>query len=228
MLIKELFEKSENGTLTFEQFESLMKENGANFKDLSTGDYVSVGKHNNLLEAKDKEIETLNNTIKTRDTDLEELKTKLAEAGTDAEKLTTLTNDFTNLQGKYDADVKAYKEQLKKQAYEFAVKEYANTLNFTSAAAKRDFTQSLIRENYKMDNGKIMGAEDFRVKYESENADAFKAVEPAPEPAPAPAPQEPPKPTFTAPTQGTPNPPHVSLSQLMQQKNENPDMTINF
>ena len=226
MVIKELFEKAENGTLTFEQFESLMKESGANFKDMSTGEYVSKHKYDDALEAKDKEIETLNKTIGTRDTDLEELKTKLSEAGTDAEKLNTLTDDFTKLQGKYDADVKAYKEQLKKQAYEFAVKEYANTLNFSSAAAKRDFTQSLIKENYKMDNGKIMGAEDFRVKYESENTDAFKAVEPTPAPQPTPEPT--PKPAFVNPTPGTPNPAHVSLSQMMQAKNENPDMTVTF
>lgn len=227
MLIKELFEKSENGTLTFAQFESLMKENGANFKDLSTGEYVSKHKFDDTIDAKDKEIESLNKTIGIRDKDLEGLKTKLEEAGTDAEKLQTLTSDFTALQGKYDADVKAYKEQLKKQAYEFAVKEYANTLEFSSSAAKRDFTSSLIKENYKMDNGKIMGADDFKAKYEAENSDAFKVVAPEPTPEPTPVPPTP-KPEFVNPTPGTPNPQHLSLSQMMMAKNENPDMTITF
>lgn len=33
MTIKELFEKGEDGTLTFEQFEKLMSESGAKFVD---------------------------------------------------------------------------------------------------------------------------------------------------------------------------------------------------
>ena len=41
MNIKEIFDKAENGTLTFEQFEALAKDNKAKFADLSEGNYVS-------------------------------------------------------------------------------------------------------------------------------------------------------------------------------------------
>ena len=39
MNIKEIFDKAENGTLTFEQFETIAKDGGAKFTDLSEGKF---------------------------------------------------------------------------------------------------------------------------------------------------------------------------------------------
>ena len=220
MTIKEVFEKAENGTLTYAQFEELTKD--VKFADLSTGDYVSKRKYEDEIGNKDNQIKTLNDTIKTRDKDLEDLKTKLTEAGTDAEKLNGLTADFANLQNKYDADVKAYKEQLKKQAYDFAVKEFAATKEFSSGAAKRDFIEQLKKASLKMEGDKILGADDFVELYRQDNADAF-VVKQDPTPAPTPAPA----PTFVQPTGGT-EPTKPSLSELMRMKNENPDVVISI
>lgn len=219
MTIKEVFDKSENGTLTFEQFLDLTKD--SKFADLSTGEYVSRRKYDDDLSSKDNQITTLNGTIKDRDKDLETLKTQLAEAGTDATKLTALTEDLTKLQTKYDDDIKTYKQQLKEQAYDFAVKEYAGTKEFSSEAAKRDFIRQLKEANLKMDGDKIMGADDFSTKYESENANAF-VVKKDPEPEPEG------KPKFIEPTGGGPAPKKHTLSELMRLKNENPDATISF
>ena len=222
MTIKEVFDKAENGTLTYAQFEELTKE--AKFADLSQGEYVSKRKYEDELASKDNQINTLNGTIKDRDKDLEALKTQLADAGTDAEKLTALNDDLTKLQGKYDADVKAYKDQLKKQAYEFAVKEFANSKEFSSEAAKRDFISQFKGAELKMDGDKILGADDFFTKYAEENATAIKVAEPEPAPAPA----EPPKPTIVLPTGGASDSQKLSLSELMRLKNENPDLNISF
>lgn len=186
MTIEELFKKSENGTLTYEMFQKLSKESNANFTDLSEGKYVSKNKYEDDLKAKDSAIETLNATITTRDTDLADLKGKLEAAGTDADKLTALTGEFNSLQTKYDNDIKSYQEQLSKQAYEFAVKDFASSKKFTSNAAKRDFINSMIAKELKMDNGKILGADDFVTSYSTENADAFvveKKEDDTPKPA---------------------------------------------
>ena len=220
MTIKDVFDKAENGTLTYDQFTELTKE--AKFADLATGEYVSKKKFDDELANKDSQIQTLNGTLKDRDKDLETLKTQLVDAGTDAEKLTALNEDFAKLQGKYDADVKAYKEQLKKQAYDFAVKDYANTKEFSSSAAKRDFISQLKGAELKMDGDKILGADDFLAKYAEENAEAFVVKAAEPEPAPAPK-HEPPK--FVGPTGGT-EPAKPSLSELMRMKNENPEAII--
>ena len=217
MNIKDIFDASEGGTLTYEQFEAAVKAGGAKFADLSDGKYVSKSKYDADLKAKDGEIEAkvaeitgrddqiknLNETITTRDTDLANLQKKLEEAGQDATKLAELNTQITNMQSKYDADVQNYQNQLKKQAYEFAVKEYAQTKNFTSQAARRDFVQSMIARDLQMEDGKILGRDDFADKYFAENADAL-VVEKAPEP-PAPEPTPTPQvvvPEIVAPTPG--------------------------
>ena len=222
MDLKELFGSAEGGMLTYEQFMELAKQNNAKFVDLSEGGYVSKNKFDAELEARAKEIETLNGTISTRDTDLETLRKQLEEAGADAGKLNDLTSQFQALQSKYDTDSKNYKKQLQEQAYEFAVREFAGTKNFSSQAAKRDFIQSMIAKQLKMENNSILGADDFVEIYTQENADAFVVKNDNP-PATPPTPP----PTFVNPTGGT-TPPKPSLSELMRMKNENPDAVIQF
>lgn len=205
MNIKELFEKAENGTLTYEQFEAAAKAGNAKFTDLNEGNYVSKSKYTSDLKAKEDQIETLNGTIATRDTDLTALKTKLEAAGADADKLATLTNDFTALQTKYTEDTKNYQAQLAKQAYEFAVREHANTKKFTSEAAKREYIRSMSAENLKLKDNVIIGAEDFDKLYTEKNADSFVVENPDQNPpTPAGAGN---LPQFVAPTPGgTPAP----------------------
>lgn len=189
MNLEELFK---GGALTYAQFEEAVKANGLKLADLSKGDYVAKKKYDDDLSSKDQAIAKLNADIATRDTDLGNLKTQLAEAGTNAEKLTKITNDLSALQGKYDDDVKAYKKQLEKQAYEFAVKDFASTKKFSSNAAKRDFIGSMIAKELKMEGDKILGAEDFVTSYASNNADAFVVADTSQSSNP--------KPTFVSPT----------------------------
>ena len=188
MNIKELFEKAENGVLTFDQFEALAKAGNAKFADLNEGNYVSKNKYTSDLEAKDDQIKALGETISTRDMDLTDLKAKLEAAGADTSKLAELTNQLQDLQGKYTAETKQYEEKLAKQAYEFAVKEFANSKKFTSEAAKRDFTRQMIAENLKFKDDKILGAEDFVTAYTESNKEAFVVENPNPTPDPTPAP----------------------------------------
>lgn len=220
MNIKDIFDKAEDGTLTFDQFEAIMKDSGAKFADLSDGKYVSKSKYETDLKAKDGEIaakdteitgrddqiKNLTETISTRDTDLANLQKQLEDAGQDATKLAELNNQITGMQAKYDADVQAYQNQLKQQAYEFAVKEFAQTKNFSSQAARRDFVQSMIARGLQMDGDKILGREDFAEAYFAENADALVPEKaPEPEPTPEPTPEPAPKvvvPEFIAPTPG--------------------------
>lgn len=200
MTIKEIFEAADGGTLNFQQFEEAVKTGGAKFVDLNEGNYVSKNKYENEIATLTTQINDLNGTISTRDADLQNLQAQLEAAGTDAEKLNSVTNDLSTLQNKYNSDIKEYQNKLKHQAYEFAVKEFANSKNFTSNAAKRDFVNSMISKDLKMDQNMILGAEDFVSAYAKDNADAFVVA--TPEPAPA----EPPKPMFVSPTQGSQQP----------------------
>ena len=178
MTIKELFDKAEDGVLSYEQFEAQAKAGNAKFADLNEGNYVSKGKYTNDLAAKDDQIKSLNETITTRDTDLTELKTKLEAAGADTSKLAELTSQLESLQGKYTEDTKKYEAKLSQQAYEFAVREFANSKKFTSEAAKRDFTRQMIAENLKLKDNKIVGADDFVTAYTESNKEAFMVDKP--------------------------------------------------
>lgn len=196
MNIKEIFAKAENGTLTLAQFEQIAKDGGAKFTDLSEGNYVSKSKYDDDLKVKADAIEELNKTITSRDTDLEGLKGQLASAGTDAKKLSELQANFETLQGKYDADIKAYQAKMDAQKYEFAVREFANGKKFTSNAAKRDFINSMLSAKLTFDDKqRIVGADDFVKNYGEENADAFVVEKPE-----EPKPLETPKPQFAQPT----------------------------
>lgn len=170
--LKQFFEQA-GGSLTYDELESMIKESGSKFVDLTDGNYVAKNKYDNEIQNLNAQIEALNGTIGTRDTDLADLKAKLEASGADSDKIASLTKDFEALQGKYNEDTKAYEEKLRKQSYEFAVREFANSKDFSSKAAKRDFVQTMINEGLKMKDGQIIGADDFVNHYKEENSDAF-------------------------------------------------------
>ena len=114
-----------------------------------------------------------NDDIKQRDADLADLKQKLADAGTDAETLKNLQTEFDTLKTNYANAQADYQKQLNKQAYEFAIKEKTNTLQFTSNSAKKAFLSDALAKNLTMDNGNILGFDDFVNAYKEQDAGAF-------------------------------------------------------
>lgn len=175
MKIEDVFSGAEGGSLTLEQFQAKAKEGGASFADLSEGNYVSISKHNSELKAKDDQINTLNTNLSDRDKDLASLQDQLKNAGNDAEKLSSVSADLSALQTKYDEDTKAFQAKLDKQARDFAIKEYAASKKFTSAAARRDYIANMQNaDNVKLNkDGVLKGVSDFDTDYSKENADAF-------------------------------------------------------
>jgi len=87
MNVKDLFNKGENGVLTYDQFKQFADEMKAKFVDLSEGNYVDKNKFTDEVANKDKQIEALKGDISKRDGDLAGLQEKLKNAGNDVEKL---------------------------------------------------------------------------------------------------------------------------------------------
>ena len=125
-----------------------------------------------------------NDDIKQRDTDLADLKQKLADAGTDAETLKNLQTDFDTLKTNYANAQADYQKQLNKQAYEFAIREKTNGLQFTSNSAKKAFLSDALAKNLTMDNGNILGFDDFVSAYKEQDAGAFVVETTTEEPKP--------------------------------------------
>ena len=157
----------------------------------------------NKLEAAEsdkKAIEVKYNTdIAQRDTDLATLQEKLKNAGADADKLSNLQTDFDNLQQTYNTAKADYEKQLEKQAYDFAIRENVANLKFSSNSAKKAFIADITAKNLSMENGKILGFDDFVNAYKEQDAGAFVVDDDTAAGKP--------KPTFSGKTTPTPDEP---------------------
>ena len=157
----------------------------------------------NKLEAAEsdkKAIEVKYNTdIAQRDTDLATLQEKLKNAGADADKLSNLQTDFDNLQQTYNTAKADYEKQLAKQAYDFAIRENVANLKFSSNSAKKAFIADITAKNLSMENGKILGFDDFVNAYKEQDAGAFIVDDDTEAGKP--------KPTFSGKTTPTPDEP---------------------
>ena len=194
------------------------------FADLSEGGYVSVDKYNSQVNGLNQQVKDLQGQLTQRDTDISDLQGKLTAAQADATKLADVQTQLTGLQAKYTKDQQDWAAKTAKQRKEFMVREKANDLKFTSAAAKRDFLGQANGKDFQLDGDTLMGYEDFLAKYKAENPGAL--AEEAP-PAPAPA-NDPPKPNIVLPSSPSGPVRGKSLSDMMKAKNENPDMVVSF
>ena len=168
--LRKLFE---NGAITWEQFEQGVNASGFKIADLASGKYVDKLKYDEDIAAKDTVIDGLNEIVATRDKDLSDLNTRLAEADGDKNKVATLTDQLNSLQNKYEEDGKKYKAELEKQQYLSLAKDLASGLKFSSNAAKEMFINKLVDKGLKVEDGKILGADDFTNSYKEANADSF-------------------------------------------------------
>lgn len=194
------------------------------FADLSEGGYVSVEKYNSQVNGLNQQVKDLQGQLTQRDTDITDLQGKLTAATADASKLADVQTQLNGLQAKYTQDQKDWAAKTAKQRKEFMIREKANDLKFTSAAAKRDFLGQAGAKDFQLDGETLMGYEDFYAKYKADNPGAF--VEDAP-PAPDPK-NNPPQPAIVLPGKPGSAPRGKSLSEMMQAKNDNPNMVVSF
>lgn len=119
------------------------------------------------------QVTDLQAQMSQRDTDMTALQEQLTAAQTDAGKLTEAQTALTALQTKYASDQQKWNEKITKQAYEFAIREQAGKLKFTSAAAQRDFIREATGKKLAFEGGKLMGFDDFTQAYKAENPGAL-------------------------------------------------------
>lgn len=182
--LKALFAEGE--ALTYEQLAEKAKAAKINAVNLAAGGYISVDKHNDKVNALTQQVDALNGQIAQRDTDMVTLQKQLSVAQADASKLGEVQSTLTDLQTRYDTDKHDLEGKLARQAYEFAVREKAGALKFSSAAARKAFIQEAIGKEFKQDGDTLLGYEDFVAKYKADDPDAF--IAPTDKPA-APPPQ---------------------------------------
>lgn len=172
------------------------------------------------VDALNQQVSELQTQATQRDTDLENLKAKLAEAQADAGKLTDAQAALEALQTKYTADQQAWAQKAQEQAYAFAVREKSNEIPFSCAAAKRDFERELLSRNLPLENGQLLGYDDVLKLYKEANPGAILDPKAADDTKPAPR--------IVAPSGGNDPTKKKSLSEIMREKNANPNMVVKF
>lgn len=179
--LKALFGNGE--ALTFDQLMEKATAAKINAVNIADGSYVSKAKFDDKVNALSQQVTDLTGKITQRDTDMSDLQAKLTAAQADAGKLTDAQSALTALQTKYSADQTEWQQKVQKQQYEFAIREKANGMKFTSPAAKRDFIREATGKEFKVDGETLLGYEDFVSKYKTENPGAVVDDKPADPPA---------------------------------------------
>lgn len=156
--LKEIFS---GGALTYEQLAEAVQEKGIELADLATGAYAPQDRLTALETERDAlktQLTDANQAIKGFETlDVESIKAKAAE-----------------WESKYNADTQALRDQLAQTEYSFAVKEAANGLQFTSESARRAFLSDLTAQKLPLQDGKLLGMEDYVKGYQKNDPGAFQ------------------------------------------------------
>ena len=118
-----------------------------------------------------KKFDDLNNDKKELQSQLEEVNTKLQSmSSSDAEKI---KKELEDLKAKYDDDTKALNDKWNKREREYLVNDLTRDLKFSSNSAKKSFINELIEKNLKIEDGKMLGYEDFLNNYRENDEGAF-------------------------------------------------------
>lgn len=203
--------------LTKDVIDKIIDENGS---DIENAKSAAAKKFDSERETMQGQIEDLKTQVTQRDADLSDIQKQLTAANENADKLAEAQKSLSSLQKKYETETKAWEAKNAQQAYEFAVREKANTLKFSSEAAKREFIRDAIAKDFKMEQNNLLGFDDYVNIYKESDPGAF-AVEKEPEP-----PKK--QPNIVLPGNSGIQGGAKSLTEMMKAKNANPDMVVTF
>jgi len=216
---REFLRKTVEG-ITDEQIDAILDEYGERVKE-STQKAATLEEQ---LKAITTERDGLKEQITQRDADLADLRAKV-------EGQPDLEAKLAESEARYKKETEDLNKQLEQQELDFRREAFFNGYKFSSKAAETGIKAKFDEMAFKLQDGKFLGGEEF-MKNLMEDDDykaAFVVEEPQQEEPPVePTPQKQP-PKFSTPPQFNPQPPKKhSLSELMQKKNENPNMTVNY
>ena len=148
--------------------------------DLGLGEDVKLSKNaiDAIMAENGRDIEAKNNTITTLTTERDGLKTQLGDANATIQSYKDMDIDGIKAKAgewetKYNTDTQALKDQLAAAEYVFAVKEAVAGLKFSSESAKKAFVADLTAKKLPLQEGKLLGLEDFAKTYKESDPDAF-------------------------------------------------------
>lgn len=131
-----------------------------------------------IMDEHSKDIGQYKSKVSALETEREGLKTQLEEANKSIKSYQDMDIDgikkaAADWEAKYNADTKSLQEKLDAQAYGYAVEGIAAKEHFSSRAAKAAFVADLTKKGLKLEDGKLIGYDDFLKGYKESDPDAF-------------------------------------------------------
>lgn len=183
-----------------------------------------------IMDENGKDIQREKNAVNKVNQDLEKykeenegLKTQLNEANTQIQSFKEMDIDGIKASAeewktKYETDTKALNEKIAAKDYDYAIKDFMSNYKFIDDDVKETVINKFKAKEFKLEEGKFLGGEDFMNDYKENHKALFVLDEPQ-EPIPQIV-----KPGVNpkSPSKG------MSLLEMMKLKNSNPDAVINF
>lgn len=148
--------------------------------DLGEGVKLPKAAIDAIMAEHGKDIEGQKTTITSLTTERDGLKTQLDAANTTIQSYKDLDIEGIKAKAgewetKYNTETKALKDQLEAAKYAAAVKEATAGLKFSSTAAQKAFIADLTAKKLPLQEGKLLGLDDFTKTYRESDPDTFKA-----------------------------------------------------
>jgi len=146
--------------------------------DLGEGVKLPKSAIDAIMDENGRDIEAKNHTITALTTERDGLQGQLDTARTEIQSYKDMDIDGIKAragewESKYNQDTQALKDQLGEAQYGFAVKEATAGIRFSSERARKAFVADLTAKKLPLQEGKLLGLEDFTRTYRESDPGAF-------------------------------------------------------
>lgn len=146
--------------------------------DLGNGTHLPDETVETIMTEYGKTEANLQNTITALTTERDGLQTQLTDANAAIQSYKDMDIDgikqsAANWETKYNTDTQALRDQLDATKYGYAVEQAITGMKFTSDSAKKAFTADLTAKKLPIQDGKLLGLEDFTKSYKETDPGAF-------------------------------------------------------
>ena len=143
-----------------------------------------------IMDENGKDIQREKNAVNKVNQDLEKykaenegLKTQLSEANTQIQSFKEMDIDGIKASAeewktKYETDTKALNEKIAAKDYDYAIKDFMSNYKFIDDDVKETVINKFKAKEFKLEEGKFLGGEDFMKEYKENHKSLFISDEP--------------------------------------------------
>ena len=143
-----------------------------------------------IMDENGKDIQREKNAVNKVNQDLEKykaenegLKTQLSEANTQIQSFKEMDIDGIKASAeewktKYETDTKALNEKIAAKDYDYAIKDFMSNYKFIDDDVKETVINKFKAKEFKLEEGKLLGGEDFMKEYKENHKSLFVSDEP--------------------------------------------------